>query len=449
MEVIEKRQPAAIENEQWLLGSILVDGGAFDEVSADICTDDFTRDDHRRIWKCMAQMSEAGTEISVKTLFGHAQRLGEDKKIGGLGYLSELASAVSDGSRATIFAQSVRESSSLRSLAQIGSKIADRALSSGVQSTDVAAEAERLVSDVMERSSSKREFHDSQSVMEQVRGRLISLMGRTDASAVTGAPTGFADLDQLTSGLQSGDLIIVAGRPSMGKTAFAVNVAEHVAIAERKPVAIFSLEMSAEQLGLRMLSSIGKINIQSLRTGEGLTSNQDVQGRIGYAINKIVNAPIYIGDSGYVTLPEVRSAARRLHKQVEGLGLIVIDYIQLMHGTGRSNNRNEMISEITRGIKLLARELNVPIIALSQLSRGVEQRQDKRPMMSDLRESGAIEQDADLILMMYRDEYYNPDSKDRGLAEIIISKHRNGPTGTIKARFQGEFSRFSENRLGG
>ena len=272
-----------------------------------------------------------------------------------------------------------------------------------------------------------------------------ALLARDSTSDITGVPTGFVDLDRMTSGLQAGDMIVIAGRPSMGKTAFALNIAEHVGVELRQPVAIFSLEMSGPQLASRFLSSVGRIDQSKLRTGR-LTDEE--WGRLTVALGKLHEAPIHIDETGAINSTDLRARARRLHRQFGKLGLIVIDYLQLMSSNGYGENRATEISEISRSIKALAKELQVPIIALSQLSRKVEERIDKRPLMSDLRESGAIEQDADIIMMMYREEYYKPDTPDKGTAEVIIGKHRNGPVGTAKMTFIGEYTRF-ENYASG
>jgi replicative DNA helicase len=284
-------------------------------------------------------------------------------------------------------------------------------------------------------------------LLTQVVERIQELHDRDNPSDITGVPTGYIDLDQKTSGFQPGDLIIVAGRPSMGKTAFALNIAENVAVDSGLPVGIFSMEMGGAQLATRMLASIGRLNSQNLRTGR---MSDDEWSKLSFALGKLHEAPIYIDETGGLTPANLRARARRLARQYGGkLGLIVIDYIQLMSGNRPGENRATEVSEISRSIKSLAKELQVPIVALSQLSRKVEERTDKRPMMSDLRESGAIEQDADVILMMYREDYYKPDTPDKGIAEVIIGKQRNGPTGTVRLAFLGEYTRFESLAGGG
>jgi len=336
----------------------------------------------------------------------------------------------------------------LRRLLAAGDEIAAAALNpQGRDVKQLLDEAEAKIFEIAEAGARSRQgFESIQPVLGRVVDRITELYDSNNPSDVTGLPTGFVDLDQKTSGLHPGDTVVVAGRPSMGKTAFALNIAEHVAIHIGLPVAIFSMEMPAEQLALRFLSSYGRLDQHRVRTGK---LNEDEWDRLTHALGPLHEAPIYIDDSGGLTAVDLRARARRLYRQCGKLGLVVIDYLQLMSAVRQGENRATEISEISRSIKALAKELAVPVIAISQLSRKPEERNDKRPLMSDLRESGAIEQDADLILMMYRDEYYNQDSKDKGIAEVNIGKQRNGPTGTIRLTFLGEYTRFENYASGG
>jgi replicative DNA helicase len=333
----------------------------------------------------------------------------------------------------------------MRKLVEVGSGIAESAYSpQGRDAQQLLDEAEAKIFQIAESGNrSSQGFVDMKSLLPAVADRIDYLYQRENQGSVTGIPTGFDDLDERTSGFQPGDLIIVAGRPSMGKTAFSLNIAENVALDSKKPVAVFSMEMGATQLATRMIGSVGRLDQHRMRNGN--LEDED-WARLTTALGRLNDAPIYIDEAAGLTSFDVRARARRLHRQTGGLGLIVVDYLQLMAGTsssrGVSENRATEISEISRSLKSLAKELNVPLVALSQLNRSVEQRPDKRPVMSDLRESGAIEQDADLILFIYRDEVYNPDSEDKGTAEIIIAKQRNGPIGRVRLTFLGHHTRF-------
>ncbi len=441
-----KLPPHSVEAEQSLLGGLLLDNDAWDRIGDLVGESDFYRDDHRRIFRHISQLIAQGRPADVVTVFESADKSGDADALGGLAYLGEIANNTPSAANIRGYAQIVRERSVLRKLLAAGDEIAATALNP--QGRDVKAlldEAEAKIFEIAEAGARTTQgFESIRPVLGRVVDRITELYDRDNPSDVTGLPTGFVDLDQKTSGLHAGDTVVVAGRPSMGKTAFALNIAEHVALHVGLPVAIFSMEMPAEQLALRFLSSFGRLDQHRVRTGK---LNEDEWGRFTQALGPLHDAPIYIDDSGGLTAVDLRARARRLYRQCGKLGLVVIDYLQLMSATRYGENRATEISEISRSIKALAKELAVPVIAISQLSRKTEERNDKRPLMSDLRESGAIEQDADLILMLYRDEYYDQDSKDKGIAEVIIGKQRNGPTGTIRLTFLGEYTRF-ENYAG-
>jgi len=381
--------------------------------------------------------------VDVITVAEALEIAGELDKVGGLPYLGSLAQNVPSAANIRRYGEIVRERSIMRKLVEVGTDIASSAYNpTGRDAAQLLDEAEGKVFEIAEAGSrGKQGFIAMPPLLTQVVERIETLYARDNQNDVTGTATGFTDLDRMTSGLQAGDLIIVAGRPSMGKTAFSINIAENVALDSKLPVAIFSMEMGASQLAMRMLGSVGKLNQHDLRTGR---LQDDDWGRLTHALGKLNDAPIHIDESAALSALEVRARSRRLHRQHGGLGLIVVDYIQLMSSNAgkASENRATEISEISRSLKSLAKELHVPVVALSQLNRSLEQRPNKRPVMSDLRESGAIEQDADLILFIYRDEVYNSDSPDKGKAEIIVGKQRNGPIGKVELAFRGEYTRF-------
>jgi replicative DNA helicase len=374
-------------------------------------------------------------------VFESIEKSNEIDQTGGLAYLSEIANSTPSAANIRRYGEIVRERAVLRKLVMVGDDIAANALNpAGRDVKQLLDEAEQKVFEIAEQGArSTQGFLPIQPLLGQVVDRIQELYDRDNPSDITGVPTGFVDLDKMTSGLQPGDMIVVAGRPSMGKTAFALNIAEHVGVELGLPVAIFSLEMSGPQIAMRLLSSVGRLDQQKVRSGR--LSDEDWD-KMTMALGKLHEAPIHIDDTGAINATDLRARARRLHRQCGKLSLIVIDYLQLMTSTKEGENRATEISEISRSIKALAKELQVPVIALSQLSRKVEERNDKRPLMSDLRESGAIEQDADIILMMYREEYYKPDTPEKGTAEVIIGKHRNGPTGVAKLTFLGEYTKF-------
>jgi replicative DNA helicase len=376
----------------------------------------------------------------VVTVFDVLNNAGHADEAGGLSYLNSLATETPSAANVRRYAEIVRDRSTLRRLISSADKIATDALNpQGRETRQLLDEAESTIFRISEESArGKAGFTDITSLVGEVLTRVSELYDAGGGSDVTGVPTGYADLDRMTSGLQGGDLIIVAGRPSMGKTAFSLNLGEHVALEAGLPVAVFSMEMGASQLATRMLCSIGRIDSNRLRTGR---LNDDDWSRLTGAIGRMQDMPMFIDETPALSVIDLRGRARRLARQQGRLGLVVIDYLQLMSGSGGNENRATEISEMTRSLKSLAKELNCPVIALSQLNRSLEQRPNKRPVMSDLRESGGIEQDADVILFIYRDEVYNPDSPEKGTAEVIIGKQRNGPIGTIRLTFAGQFTR--------
>ena len=437
-----KLPPHSLEAEQSVLGGILLDTSAWDKIADLLNESDFYRHEHRLIWRHIGRLTEHAKPIDVITVAESLESNAELEKVGGLVYLGTLAQNVPSAANIRRYAEIVRERAIMRKLVEVGSDIATSAYNPGGRDAgQLLDEAESRVMAISEQGERGRQgFIAMPPLLNQVVERIESLYGR-DASEVTGLATGFTDLDRMTSGLQPGDLVIVAGRPSMGKTAFSINIAENVALETNKPVAIFSMEMGGAQLAMRMIGSVGRLNQQNLRTGR---LEDEEWTRMTHALGQLNEAPIFIDETAGLNALELRSRARRLHRQNDGLGLIVIDYIQLMSSpAGKSSeNRATEISEISRSLKSLAKELKVPVIALSQLNRSLEQRPNKRPVMSDLRESGAIEQDADLILFIYRDVVYNPDTQDKGKAEIIIGKQRNGPIGMVPLVFRGEYTRF-------
>ncbi|HZY19358.1 MAG TPA: replicative DNA helicase [Ramlibacter sp.] len=441
--------PHSVEAESSVLGGLLLDNGAWDRVG-DLLTDgDFYRYEHKLVYAAIGALINASRPADVITVFEHLQNLGKAEEVGGLAYLNSLAQYVPSASNIRRYAEIVRERSILRKLVSASDEIATAAFNTQGKAVDqILDEAEQKIFNIGEEGSRmKQGFQGMDSLVVELLDRVQEMAD--NPNDITGVPTGFHDLDRMTSGMQAGDMIVLAARPSMGKTAFAINIAEHVALNEGLPVAVFSMEMGASQLAVRIVGSIGRIDQGHLRTGK---LNDDEWPRLTEAIEKLRNVSLHIDETPGLTVSELRANARRLARQCGGkLGLIVIDYLQLMSvSSGMSDeNRATAVGEISRGLKMLAKELGCPVIALSQLSRGVESRTDKRPMMSDLRESGAIEQDADVIMFIYRDDYYNKDSKEPGVAEIIISKQRNGPTGTVKLAFLKPLTKFESLASGG
>jgi replicative DNA helicase len=438
-----KLPPNSVEAEQSVLGGLLLENEALDRIADILNQADFYRHDHRLIYVHIAKLIEQNRPADIVTVAESLENSAELSSVGGIAYLGALAQNTPTAANIRRYAEIVRERSIMRKLVEVGSGIAESAYNpQGRDAQQLLDEAEAKIFQIAESGNrGSQGFVNIQTLLPQVADRIDYLYQRENQGSVTGIPTGFDDLDERTSGFQPGDLIIVAGRPSMGKTAFSLNIAENVALDSKKAVAVFSMEMGATQLATRMIGSVGRLDQHRMRNGN--LEDED-WARLTTALGKLNDAPIFIDEGAGLSSFDVRARARRLHRQTGGLGLIVVDYLQLMAGnSGRaSENRATEISEISRSLKSLAKELDVPVVALSQLNRSVEQRPDKRPVMSDLRESGAIEQDADLILFIYRDEVYNPDSEDKGTAEIIIAKQRNGPIGRVRLTFLGQHTRF-------
>jgi replicative DNA helicase len=430
--------PYSVHAEQSVIGGLLLDNQTWDEVADRIHEDDFYRKDHRLIFRAIKQLADRQAPFDVVTLSERLGTLGWLEEAGGLAYLGVMARDTPSAANIRAYADIVREKSVLRQLIHSGTAIADSGFNpDGRDLAQLLEEAEQKVFNIADQ---RRKGGIGFIPIKQL---LVRTMERIDAlynmeGHITGTATGFTDLDDKTSGLQRSDLIIVAGRPSMGKTTFAMNIAEQVAISGRQPVAVFSLEMPAEQLAMRMMSSLGRIDQHRMRTGK---LEDDEWPRITSAVNILSETRLFIDDTGGLTPTEIRARCRRLAREHGPLGLVLLDYLQLMKCPGSDSRVNE-ISEISRSLKALAREMDVPVIALSQLNRSLENRPNKRPVMSDLRESGALEQDADVIMFIYRDEVYNPESQDKGIAEIIIGKQRNGPIGTVRLTFLGQYTRF-------
>jgi replicative DNA helicase len=439
-----KIPPNSIQAEQSVLGGLMLDNQTWDSVADKIVETDFYRKDHRLIFRVIEQLAEKQQPFDIITISEALGSIGELENIGGLAYLGLLAKDTPSAANIVTYAGIVRDRSVLRQLIHVGTEISDSAFNpDGRDTAELLENAEREVFKIAEqRQRGQGGFLPIKSLLAKAVDRIETLFEQD--GNITGAATGFTDFDQLTSGLQPSDLIIVAGRPSMGKTTIAMNMAENIAIKGDKPVAVFSMEMPGDALAMRMMSSLGRIDQNKVRTGK---LEDDEWPRLTSAINLLAETKLFIDDTPALTPTEVRSRARRLMREHGQLGLIVLDYLQLMQSPSSGDNRVQQISDISRGLKALAKELHVPVIALSQLNRNLEQRPNKRPVMSDLRESGAIEQDADLIVFVYRDEVYNEDSPDKGIAEIIIGKQRNGPLGTVRLTFLGQYTRF-ENFAG-
>ncbi len=438
-----KIPPHSVEAEQSVIGSLLLENEALDKVADILSPNDFYRHDHKAIFMHIAKLVEHNRPADIVTVAESLESTAELSGVGGIAYLGALAQSTPTAANIRRYAEIVHERAVMRQLVVVGSGIAESAyLPNGRNAEQLLDEAEAKIFQIAEGGKkSSQGFVDIKILLPQVADRIDYLYSRDNPSDVTGVPTGFTDLDAMTSGMQGGDLIIVAGRPSMGKTAFSLNIAENVALDTKLPVAVFSMEMGGTQLAMRMIGSVGRLDQHRMRNGN--LEDEDWE-KLTTALGKLNEAPIFIDEGAGLSSFDVRARARRLHRQTGKLGLIVIDYLQLMAApAGRQGeNRATEISEISRSLKALAKELDCPVVALSQLNRSVEQRPDKRPVMSDLRESGAIEQDADVILFIYRDEVYNPDSPDKGTAEIIIAKQRNGPIGRVRLTFMGQHTRF-------
>ncbi len=435
-----KTPPHSIEAEQSVLGGLFLDNEAWDQVADRVCETDFYRYDHRLIFRSIVHLAEDRQPYDVVTLSDWLKTRGDLEDAGGLAYLGTLAKDTPSAANIKAYADIVREKSILRQLISVGTDITDMAFSpKDRDSREILDIAETKVFEIAEQGLRQEQgFRVVRSIMKNTLAQIEEL-GKQGAG-ITGVPTGYDDLDELTNGLQKGDLVIVAGRPSMGKTTLAMNIAEFAAANKKIPTAVFSLEMPGEQLTMRLLSSMGRVDQTRLRNGRLLEEDWP---RIASAVKIFSDVPLYIDDSAGLSPNEVRTRARRLVREHGNLGLIVLDYLQLMQGNvGTTENRVAEVSAISRSLKALAKELEVPIVVLSQLNRSLEQRPNKRPIMSDLRESGAIEQDADVIMFIYRDEVYNPETEHKGMAEVIVAKQRNGPIGTVRLTFLGKYTRF-------
>jgi replicative DNA helicase len=433
-----KMQPHSIEAEQSVLGGLLLSADSWDSVAETVVDSDFYRPDHRLIFRQIAKLAEAAEPVDVITVADKLEARGELAGAGGLPYLAELAQNTPSASNIRAYAQVVSERASLRKLIEAAQEIAESGFSpEGRTSDELIDEAERRIMQISEQGPKAGGPQDVNPLLQAALGRIEELFN--SGGEITGLSTGFADLDGMTSGLQPSDLVIVAGRPSMGKTSFAMNLVEHAVISQQQPILVFSMEMPADSLIIRMLSSIGRIDQTRIRNGK---LEQEDWPKLSTAVNKLKDVPLFIDDTPALTPTEVRSRARRVNREHGQLGMIMVDYLQLMQIAGSSDGRTAEISEISRSLKAIAKEFTCPVVALSQLNRSLEQRPNKRPVNSDLRESGAIEQDADVIMFIYRDEVYNEESPDKGVAEIIIGKQRNGPIGSCRLAFIGQYTRF-------
>lgn len=435
-----KRPPHSVEAEQSILGGLMLENQVWDAVSTKLTETDFYRTEHRILYRAMMGLANKSQPFDVITVLDTLKSNNQLDDAGGEAYLFELANNTPSVANVPAYADIVREKSVQRQLIGVANDIADAAYNpEGRDVPELLDLAERKVFAIADQTAGDGGPENIKSILVRTMEKIDTLFH--NAGALTGLSTGLVDLDKLTTGLQKSDLVIVAGRPSMGKTTLVMNMAEHVAIEGRAPVLVFSMEMPSDSLSMRMMSSLGSIDQQRIRTGK---LNDDDWSRVTSTVNILSEAPLYIDDTPALSPAEMRARARRLSKELGGIGLIVVDYLQLMKVPGfKADSRTAEISEISRSLKALAKELSVPVVALSQLNRSLEQRQDKRPIMSDLRESGAIEQDADLICFIYRDEVYNEHSPDKGTAEIIIAKQRNGPIGKVRVAFHGEFTRFA------
>ncbi|KXH80598.1 replicative DNA helicase [Sporosarcina sp. HYO08] len=435
-QMIDRTPPHNHEAEQSVIGAIFLDPQTLITAAEILMPEDFYRRAHEKIFDTMIVLSDKGQAIDVVTVTEELSAKKELENVGGISYLMELANAVPTAANVVHYAKIVEEKALLRRLIRVATKIVEDGYTREDEVEALLAEAEKKMMEVANRKNAG-DFKHIKDVLVETYDNIELL--HTRKGDITGIPTGFRDLDRITAGFQRNDLIIVAARPSVGKTAFALNVAQNVATKTDENVAIFSLEMGAEQLVMRMLCAEGNIDAQVLRTG---SLEAEDWRKLTMAMGSLSNAGIFIDDTPGIRINEIRSKCRRL-QQEHGLGMIMIDYLQLIMGSGRSGeNRQQEVSEISRSLKALARELKVPVIALSQLSRGVEQRQDKRPMMSDLRESGSIEQDADIVSFLYREDYYDKETENQNMIEIIIAKQRNGPTGTVTLAFAKEYNKF-------
>lgn len=436
-----KLPPHSIEAEQSVIGGLLLDNERWDTVAERVSEVDFYTRPHRLIFEGAKLLLNSSMPLDLITLSEHLEKKNQLEEVGGFAYLAELAKNTPSAANISAYANIVRERAMVRNLISVANEIADSGFEpEGRSSNELIDIAETKIFAISESRTSKQEGPQKVEVVLNKTLERIELLLKTPQNGVTGLDTGFADLNKKTAGLQGSDLVIVAARPSMGKTTFAMNLCENVAVSQDKPVLIFSLEMPAEQIMMRMLASLSRVDQTKIRTGQ---LDDEDWARISSTMGMLMEKKnMYIDDSSGLTPTEVRSRARRIAREAGGLSMIMVDYLQLMRVPGLQDNRTLEIAEISRSLKALAKELDVPVVALSQLNRSLEQRADKRPVNSDLRESGAIEQDADLIMFIYRDEVYNAQSDLKGIAEIIIGKQRNGPIGSVRLTFQGHFSRF-------
>lgn len=433
---MEQSVPFAEEAEAGIISAMFKDREVIQDIVQLVRDTDFYKPENAILFKAILEIDESGQSVDLVTMTNKLRKENLLEKAGGVFYLGQIAAAPSTVYNVKQYAKIVQEKSTMRQLIRISDGIRNRCFDDAEPVESILDDAERLVLDI----SKQRQRNDVTRVDEIVPTNLEKIEeAAKQEDEITGIPSGFIDLDHMTNGWQRSDLIILAARPAMGKTALCLNMAANAAIDYNYPVAIFSLEMSKEQLVMRMLAAAARIDQKRLRTGQ---LNPDEWGAFMQKIGPLTSAPIYIDDTPAITIRELRAKARRLQSREGDLGLILVDYLQLMGGSGNSENRQQEVSEISRSLKALARELNVPIIALSQLSRTVEQTKDKRPQLSHLRESGSLEQDADIVLFIHREEYYNEDTDRRGIADVIIAKHRNGPTGTVELAFQNELTRF-------
>ncbi len=433
-----KTPPHSIEAEQSVLGGLMLSNNAWETVSELVQKDDFYRRNHRTIYQVMEKLVEDDEPLDVITLAEALDKIAELENVGGLSYLGELAQNTPSSHNIRAYAKIVKERSTLRRLIAVAAEIADSGFNpEGQDSETLVQEAERKVVQIAESQPKSGGFIDVNSILKSAVDKIDTLFNSD--SRITGVSTGFTDLDDMTCGLQPADMIIVAARPSMGKTSFAMNLVENALLTSTKPILVYSMEMPGSALAMRMLSSLGRIDQTKIRNGR---LDEEDWPKLSQAVSLLKDKPLFIDDTPALTPPEVRSRARKIQREHGDLGLIMIDYLQLMQVSGKSDGRTQEISEISRSLKGIAKEFNVPVVALSQLNRGLEQRPNKRPINSDLRESGAIEQDADVIMFIYRDEVYNEDTQHKGVAEIIIGKQRNGPIGTCRLAFIGKYTRF-------
>ncbi|MBY5923444.1 replicative DNA helicase [Ferrimonas balearica] len=436
-----KLPPHSLEAEQSVLGGLMLNSDLFDQVAERVVKDDFYSRSHQLIFSAMSVLLERGEPLDLVTVSEELDKKGELEAVGGIPYLSDIARNTPSVANLTAYASIVRERAVVREMIRVANEIADAGFNpDGRDSSQLLDLAESKVFQIAEKRANANEGpEDIKAVLSKTVDKIEQLFNNPH-NGVTGVSTGYSDLDRMTAGLQPSDLVIVAARPSMGKTTFAMNLCEQAAMNEDKPVLIFSLEMPSEQIMMRMLASLGRVDQTKIRTGQ---LNDDDWARVSSTMGLMMEqGKMYIDDGSGLTPTEVRSRARRVAREHGGISMIMVDYLQLMQVPALSDNRTLEIAEISRSLKALAKELQCPVVALSQLNRSLEQRADKRPVNSDLRESGSIEQDADLIMFIYRDEVYHPDTAEKGLAEIIIGKQRNGPIGKVPLTFQGQFSRF-------